>query len=71
MQALKDLEHFIQTLKYKPKFKNSKVILHGEVYYGSLVIWFRRFFPHLIDGGWASNAPVLASFDVRGKKPNN
>lgn len=65
-QALADLAHFVQSVKQDIKFVNPKIILHGTSYSGSLVVWFRRLYPHLIDGGWASSAPILAKDDVTG-----
>lgn len=42
------------------RYTDSKVILVGGSYAGSMVTWFRKQYPHLAVGAWASSAPVLA-----------
>ncbi|XP_073838546.1 putative serine protease K12H4.7 [Musca autumnalis] len=60
-QALADLAHFI---RYKretvPALANSKVIMAGGSYSATMVVWFKKLYPELLNGGWASSAPILA-----------
>lgn len=63
-QALADLAHFIAHVKREPGKENSKVILVGGSYAGTMVTWFRQKYPHLVAGVWASSAPVHAQLDL-------
>ncbi|XP_055921970.1 putative serine protease K12H4.7 [Eupeodes corollae] len=63
-QALADLAHFIRTVKSTtPGMENSKVILTGGSYSATMVTWFKRLYPDLIVGAWASSAPLFAKPD--------
>ncbi|XP_017475617.1 PREDICTED: putative serine protease K12H4.7 [Rhagoletis zephyria] len=63
-QALADLAHFIQQLKFSEvELAKSKIILTGASYSASLVAWFARLYPNLMSAGWASSAPLLAKVD--------
>ncbi|XP_039947861.1 putative serine protease K12H4.7 [Bactrocera tryoni] len=63
-QALADLAHFIRHQKSnEDELLNSKVILTGASYSGSLVAWFAKLYPELMDAGWASSAPLVAKLD--------
>lgn len=63
-QALADLASFIVQIKRaQPRYANSKVILVGGSYSATMVAWFRKQYPHLAVGAWASSAPVLAKVD--------
>ncbi|XP_053962487.1 putative serine protease K12H4.7 [Anastrepha ludens] len=63
-QALADLAHFIHQLKAaEDMLVDSKVILTGASYSGSLVTWFAKLYPKLISAGWASSAPLVAKMD--------
>lgn len=63
-QAVADLAHFIGHVKQThPEFHQSKVILIGGAYAGSIVTWARQRYPHLVAGAWASSATVLAQFE--------
>ncbi|EDV48495.1 putative serine protease K12H4.7 [Drosophila erecta] len=63
-QALADVANFIETFKAEnPQLANSKVILAGGSYSATMVVWFKRLYPDLIVGGWASSAPLLAKVD--------
>lgn len=56
-----DLANFIVQIKREQtRYANSKVILFGSSYSGSMVAWFRKLYPQLAVGGWASSAPILA-----------
>ncbi|XP_039947886.1 putative serine protease K12H4.7 [Bactrocera tryoni] len=65
-QALADLAHFItyQRENY-PGLANSKVIMAGGSYAATMVVWFKRLYPELLTGGWASSAPLLAQVDFK------
>jgi len=65
-QALADAAHFIEYVKSSavtPGAQNSPVIVIGGQYSGSLAAWMRQSYPHLVDGAWASSAPVLAVYN--------
>ncbi|KAH8369289.1 hypothetical protein KR009_007028 [Drosophila setifemur] len=67
-QSLADLAHFIRHQKSKnPEMKDSKVILVGGSYSGSLVAWMTELYPELIVASWASSAPLLAKADFYGE----
>ncbi|XP_062563844.1 putative serine protease K12H4.7 [Armigeres subalbatus] len=63
-QALADVAYFVEEMKKTiPDASNSRVIMAGGSYSATMVAWFRQKYPHLIDGGWASSAPLLAKLD--------
>ncbi|XP_037730417.1 putative serine protease K12H4.7 [Drosophila subpulchrella] len=63
-QSLADLAHFIRHQKSEnPEMQDSKVILVGGSYSGSLVAWMTQLYPNLIAASWASSAPLLAKAD--------
>lgn len=64
-QALADIAHFIGEIKKTLKYSNSPVILIGASYAGTLAVWFRQKYPHLVVGAWASSAPILAKVDFK------
>lgn len=39
------------------------MLLVGRGYGGSLAVWFRQKYPHLVRGVWAVGAPVLARYN--------
>lgn len=68
LQALEDLAHFIRTMKSTiPGMANSKVILVGGSYSATMVTWFKKIYPDLATGSWASSAPLLAKVDFVGR----
>ncbi|XP_075144690.1 putative serine protease F56F10.1 [Haematobia irritans] len=63
-QALADLAHFIRVMRVTiPGMENSKVFLSGGSYSGTMVTWFKKLYPDLAVGCWASSAPLLAKKD--------
>lgn len=63
-QALADVAKFIETYKAEnSQLTNSKVVLAGGSYSATMVVWFKRLYPDLVVGGWASSAPLLAKVD--------
>ncbi|XP_001954817.4 putative serine protease K12H4.7 [Drosophila ananassae] len=63
-QSLADLAFFIRHQKSNnPELKDSKVILVGGSYSGSMVTWMTQRYPDLIAASWASSAPLLAKAD--------
>lgn len=59
-----DLAYFITEIKRTtPGLENSRVIMVGGSYAGTMVAWFRQKYPHLVDGVWSSSAPLLAKTD--------
>lgn len=65
-QSLADLAHFIRTIKATdPRLTNAKVIISGCSYSATMTVWFSRTYPDLVNGGWASSAPILAKVDFK------
>ncbi|XP_032597694.1 putative serine protease K12H4.7 [Drosophila grimshawi] len=63
-QALADLAHFITTQKTTYEgLSDSKVIIVGGSYSATMVTWFKKIYPDLVVGGWASSAPLLAKLN--------
>ncbi|XP_050082683.1 putative serine protease K12H4.7 [Anopheles aquasalis] len=61
-QVLFDLIEWIDFLRREViGDENARVILHGVGYAGTLASWARQRFPNIIDGAWASSAPVRAA----------
>lgn len=60
-QALADLAQFINFIKANYYgARNSRVVLWGRGYGGSLAVWARQKYPSLVDGAFASSAPINA-----------
>lgn len=60
-QVITDIGEFIAFVKENYfRANDSKVILWGRGNGGSLAVWSRHKFHHLIDGVWASSAPLNA-----------
>lgn len=60
-QQLADLAQFISFIRANYfGAENSRVILWGRGYGGSLAVWARQKYPNLVDGVWASSAPINA-----------
>uniref|UniRef100_A0A182VVY5 Serine protease K12H4.7 n=1 Tax=Anopheles minimus TaxID=112268 RepID=A0A182VVY5_9DIPT len=63
-QALADLAHFVVEMrKTIPGAANAGVIMIGGSYSATMVSWFRQKYPHLVNGAWASSAPVFAKVE--------
>lgn len=63
-QALADLAHFVRTIKANTSgLENSGVIMLGGSYSATMVTWFRLKYPELVNGVWASSAPLDAKID--------
>ncbi|XP_014096121.1 putative serine protease K12H4.7 [Bactrocera oleae] len=63
-QALADLAHFIEHMRATiPGAANSKVILAGGSYSATMVTWFKKLYPELATGAWASSAPLFAKIN--------
>ncbi|KAH8268389.1 hypothetical protein KR026_006212 [Drosophila bipectinata] len=66
-QSLADLAFFIRYQKSEnSELQDSKVILVGGSYSGSMVTWMTQKYPDLIAASWASSAPLLAKADFYG-----
>lgn len=60
-QTLADIAQFIDFVKSNYYgAQNSRVILWGRNYGGALAVWARQKYPNLVDGVWASSAPIDA-----------
>lgn len=69
LQSLEDLKYFISYQKASRKaLRNSKVVLVGGSYSGSMVSWFMTLYPGMADVAWASSAPLEAKMDFNGMK---
>ena len=65
-QVVADIGEFISFIKQNYfGAKNSKVVLFGKGYGGALAVWARHKFHHLVDGVWASSAPINAVLETR------
>ena len=63
-QALADLAEFIKDQRATiPGLANAKVIMAGGSYSATMVVWFKRLYPDLLTGGFASSAPLLAKVE--------
>ncbi|KAM3968960.1 putative serine protease K12H4.7 [Aphomia sociella] len=66
-QALGDLAQFIEYVKsdhfYDGIFRNSKVVLVGCSYAGSMATWMRLGYPHLVDAVFSDSGPLHAQED--------
>ncbi|XP_049882237.1 putative serine protease K12H4.7 isoform X2 [Pectinophora gossypiella] len=63
-QALADLAQFIQIIKgdelYDGQYKNSKVVLLGCGYAGTMATWMRLAYPHLVYAAFSDSGPLQA-----------
>ncbi|XP_032679651.1 putative serine protease K12H4.7 [Odontomachus brunneus] len=65
-QALADLAYFIQAVNIGYKFPNdTKWIVFGGSYGGSLAAWMRAKYPHLVYGAVSASGPLLALIDFQ------
>lgn len=63
-QALADLAHLIVDLKSdKALNATGGVIVVGGSYSATMAAWFRQKYPHLVNGAWASSAPLHATLN--------
>lgn len=63
-QAIADVAYFIQYVRENIQgLANSKVVVIGGSYSASMATWIRFKYPHLINVGYASSAPVRAVAD--------
>ena len=62
-QALADYATFIEGMRRKYGFADSKVVTFGGSYSGSLSAWMRQKYPNVVDIAYSSSAPVLAQLD--------
>ena len=65
-QALADIASFILTQNKNLNLTDSKWILFGGSYAGSLALWFREVYPELCAGAVGSSAPVQPKLDFYG-----
>lgn len=67
-QAVSDVAYLIKNLTSTiPCLKNSKVIVSGGSYAGLLAILLKNMYPDLVNGVWASSAPLMAKTKFPGK----
>lgn len=71
-QALADLAHFIEHMRETiPGASQSKVIIAGGSYSATMVTWFKKLYPELATGAWASSAPLFAKVNFVGEYWNS
>lgn len=61
LQALYDFVNFINFMRnnYDCPRETCSVIVTGGSYGGMMATWFRLKFPNVVDGAYASSAPIL------------
>ncbi|KAK3914100.1 Putative serine protease, partial [Frankliniella fusca] len=65
-QALADLAYFIEAMNQEHQLPtNTKWIVHGGSYPGSLAAWMRMRYPHLVHGAMSASGPLLAKLDFK------
>jgi thymus-specific serine protease len=63
-----DLGYFIEFIKRQYYYTaNSNVILYGKGIGASVAVWTKQKYPHLVNGVWASSAPLRSQLNFRGK----
>lgn len=63
-QALADLARFVEAMTSDERLNaTGGVITVGGSYSATMVTWFRQKYPHLVNGAWASSAPLRAKLD--------
>lgn len=65
-QALADAATFRDAMVRKHSLQDSKWVVFGGSYSGSLAAWFKLKYPHLAVGAVASSAPLFAIIDFKG-----
>lgn len=68
-QALADLATFVTFLhrEYDTEYLNNDVIVFGSGFGGTMAVWARKKFPHLIAGAWSSSGLFQVSLDSYSK----
>jgi thymus-specific serine protease len=70
-QAIADLAQFINFIRNNYYgASTSRVILWGRGYGGALAVWARQKYPNVVDGVWASSAPINAVLEFNQFMPN-
>ncbi|XP_011313900.1 putative serine protease K12H4.7 [Fopius arisanus] len=65
-QALADLAYFIAGIRHKYQIPgDSKWVVFGGSYPGSLAAWARVKYPHLVHGAVSTSGPLLAQMDFQ------
>ncbi|XP_034486003.1 putative serine protease K12H4.7 [Drosophila innubila] len=64
-QALADVNNVIKVLKQEDKYKDSKVIISGCSYSATMAVFFKKLYPDVAVGSWASSAPLKAKVDFK------
>ncbi|XP_034486001.1 putative serine protease F56F10.1 [Drosophila innubila] len=64
-QALADVNNVIKVLKTEDKYKRSKVVISGCSYSATMAVLFKKLYPDVAVGSWASSAPLKAKVDFK------
>lgn len=64
-QSLADIATFITFLhqEYDTFYAGNTVVVYGSGYGGTMAVWARKKFPHLIDGAWSSSGLYQVSLN--------
>lgn len=65
-QSLADIAILIKTIRETYNSSNSRVVLSGSGYGGTLAAWARQRYPHLIYGVWSSSGSFEFTMDTIG-----
>jgi serine protease 16 len=57
-QAVADIGRFANFMKQR--YLEAPIIVYGRAFGGSLAVWAKQKYPNVIDGAWASSAPLNA-----------
>lgn len=64
-QYVEDVRVFIEHIRETfPNHSNSRVLLFGLGYGGSISVWFKHLYNNLVDGVWAVTAPEIAQLNL-------
>ncbi|KAL7728435.1 hypothetical protein ACLKA6_005194 [Drosophila palustris] len=64
-QALADVDNVIKVLKQEDKYNSSKVVISGCSYSATMAVLFKKLYPDVAVGSWASSAPLQAKVDFK------
>lgn len=66
-QCLADLANFVGFIKEnRTELADAPVFAAGFGYGGNLAIWFRKKYPHLVEGVWSSGGALKGKLDFSG-----
>ncbi|CAL8112808.1 unnamed protein product [Orchesella dallaii] len=63
-QTIEDIASFIRSWKARSEFRNSKLVMFGASYLGSVTAWFAQKHPELLDAFVSSSAPLELRYEI-------